>query len=475
MTTTVTSNLNLAKPDIGSEANNWGNVLNGTIDQIDKAIAQRLVKGVGGGSNVTLSDSESSFAIIEFQGTLSGNIDVKTASNDTKPYIIFNNTSGSYTLTFKSNSGTGVVITQGLKSIVYGDGSNIVEATSPANSFSASKTITLSGVVSGSVATDFSSDPTITTSIVDGSIVNADINTSAAIDASKIADGSVSNTEFQRLDGVTSDIQSQLNAKVDVASGGGISLSDSDVLSLGTGNEFTIKHDGANSYLDGGNVGTLYIRGGTSGQGSLYLTDSAGGNRFLVGNDGGSTELHYNGTNAKKLETTTSGVSITGNITATGSINASASGLTGALPAIDGSALTGIVSAPTTTGIGAIQPFIIQRKQSNPNQDADPITISHNTEVTPSTYINNPGPYSYSDMIIADYTGQFNASVATGSNGITFFDGEFSTQISQAAQSSKSGTWRLLGDARYGGISTGSGQNTVVRRYCNMFFMQRIS
>ena len=167
MTTTVTSNLNLTKPDIGSEANNWGNVLNGTIDQIDKSIAQRLLKNVGGGSDVTLSDSESAFAIIEFQGTLSGNIDVKTASNDTKPYIIFNNTSGSYTLTFKTNSGTGVVITQGLKSIVYGDGSNIVEATSPTNSFSASKTITLSGVVSGSVATDFSSDPTITTSIVD--------------------------------------------------------------------------------------------------------------------------------------------------------------------------------------------------------------------------------------------------------------------------------------------------------------------
>ena len=211
MTTTVTSNLNLAKPDIGSEANNWGNVLNGTIDQIDKSIAQRLLKDVGGSSNVTLSDSESAFAIIEFQGTLSANIDVKTASNDTKPYIIFNNTSGSYTLTFKTNSGTGVVITQGLKSIVYGDGSNIVEATSPANSFSSSKTITLSGVVNGSVSTDFSSNPTITTTIVDGSIINADVNTSAAIDASKIADGSVSNTEFQRLDGVTSDIQTQIN------------------------------------------------------------------------------------------------------------------------------------------------------------------------------------------------------------------------------------------------------------------------
>ena len=36
-------------------------------------------------------------------------------------------------------------------------------------------------------------------------------------DASKIADGSVSNTEFQHLDGVTSDIQTQLDAKLNSA------------------------------------------------------------------------------------------------------------------------------------------------------------------------------------------------------------------------------------------------------------------
>lgn len=37
-------------------------------------------------------------------------------------------------------------------------------------------------------------------------IVNADIKASAAIDASKIADGSVSNTEFEKLDGISGDI-----------------------------------------------------------------------------------------------------------------------------------------------------------------------------------------------------------------------------------------------------------------------------
>jgi len=49
-------------------------------------------------------------------------------------------------------------------------------------------------------------------------IVNADIKAAAAIDASKIADGSVSNAEFQRLDGLTSDIQTQLDLKATLAS-----------------------------------------------------------------------------------------------------------------------------------------------------------------------------------------------------------------------------------------------------------------
>jgi hypothetical protein len=43
-------------------------------------------------------------------------------------------------------------------------------------------------------------------------IVNADINASAAIDATKIHDGTISNTEFGYLNGVTSNIQTQLDS-----------------------------------------------------------------------------------------------------------------------------------------------------------------------------------------------------------------------------------------------------------------------
>ena len=49
--------------------------------------------------------------------------------------------------------------------------------------------------------------------ITDGAIVNADINASAAIAATKIHNGSISNTEFGYLNGVSSAIQTQMDAK----------------------------------------------------------------------------------------------------------------------------------------------------------------------------------------------------------------------------------------------------------------------
>lgn len=53
----------------------------------------------------------------------------------------------------------------------------------------------------------------ITKFIQDSAVTNAKV--ASGIDAAKIGDGSVSNTEFQRLNGLTGDIQAQLDAKVD--------------------------------------------------------------------------------------------------------------------------------------------------------------------------------------------------------------------------------------------------------------------
>ena len=50
-----------------------------------------------------------------------------------------------------------------------------------------------------------------------GAVDNGKI--AAGVDAAKIADGSVSNAEFQRLNGLTGDIQTQLDSKLSLPSG----------------------------------------------------------------------------------------------------------------------------------------------------------------------------------------------------------------------------------------------------------------
>src|SRR5210317_456078 len=66
----------------------------------------------------------------------------------------------------------------------------------------------IDNVVSG----DITIADTGVAAINSGVIVNADINASAAIDSTKIHDGSISNTEFGYLNGVTSNIQTQLTS-----------------------------------------------------------------------------------------------------------------------------------------------------------------------------------------------------------------------------------------------------------------------
>ena len=68
--------------------------------------------------------------------------------------------------------------------------------------------------VDGSIDTAHIADSQITSAkIVDGAIVNADVNASAAIDATKIADGSVTSAEFQYINTLSSNAQTQINAK----------------------------------------------------------------------------------------------------------------------------------------------------------------------------------------------------------------------------------------------------------------------
>ena len=118
--------------------------------------------------------------------------------------------------------------------------------------------------VDGSIDTAHIGDSQVTTAkiadsnitsakILDGTIVNADINASAAIDATKIHDGTISNTEFGYLNGVTSAIQTQIDSKLTASSNlSDVSSASTARTNLGLGTIAT--QDANNVSVSGGSI-----------------------------------------------------------------------------------------------------------------------------------------------------------------------------------------------------------------------------
>ena len=141
MASTYTSRLKLERQASGENSGNWGNLVNYVLNRIDSTVRGYVAASVAGSANVTLTSNTSTTntddsstddqvhnKVIEFTGALTGSIYVFTDAVE-GDYTLFNNTTGSYTLTFANtgHAANGVVITQGTKSIVYTDGSTIYD------------------------------------------------------------------------------------------------------------------------------------------------------------------------------------------------------------------------------------------------------------------------------------------------------------------------------------------------------------
>lgn len=95
----------------------------------------QLTKNVAGGTNVTLSAAEAGYKILKFTGLLTANINVVVPTTTTIWYVD-NSTTGGYTLTVKTSAGSGVSTTNGTRYVLYGDGTNVVNAVTVTGSFS---------------------------------------------------------------------------------------------------------------------------------------------------------------------------------------------------------------------------------------------------------------------------------------------------------------------------------------------------
>ena len=139
MASTYTARLKLERQASGENSGNWGNLVNYVMNRVDCSVKGYQAADVAGNANVTLTSANSTTntndtstddqvhnAILEFTGALTANIHVFTDAVETK-YTVFNNTSGSYTLTFANtgHAANGVALKQGAKTLIYSDGSTI--------------------------------------------------------------------------------------------------------------------------------------------------------------------------------------------------------------------------------------------------------------------------------------------------------------------------------------------------------------
>ena len=82
---------------------------------------------------------------------------------------------------------------------------------------------------------------------------------------------------------------------------------------FGAGSDLNIYHDGANSYITDTGTGGVFLHANQFL--NLRSGTGAGSGTYILCTTDGSVDLYYN--NGKKLETTNTGVTVTGELVAT--------------------------------------------------------------------------------------------------------------------------------------------------------------
>ncbi len=141
---------------------------------------------------------------------------------------------------------------------------------------------------------------TATGTLAEVQIVDAMVNASAAIDATKIANGSVTSTEFQYIGGLTSDAQTQINAKGvgDAVLANDQSWTGSQRATAVTDNDMSYDMNGGQNFIST-----------PSGDATLTFTNIANGQSGflkLINSGGHTISLHSNSKADANLATTVS-------------------------------------------------------------------------------------------------------------------------------------------------------------------------
>ena len=135
MASSYSTDLKLELMVTGENAGTWGTKTNTNLNLLQQAIAGYQAVSIAGGAQTTalaMTDatiSNARNAVIELTGTITGNQIVTIPDGIEKTYTVYNNTSGAFTVQFKTVSGTGPTfstVDKGIK-LVYSDGTNVTD------------------------------------------------------------------------------------------------------------------------------------------------------------------------------------------------------------------------------------------------------------------------------------------------------------------------------------------------------------
>jgi len=132
MASTFSSDLKLELMATGENAGTWGNKTNTNLNLVQQAVAGFEAIDVAS-ADVTLAMTDATIsnarnATLKFTGTLAANRTVTLPDSIEKVFNVEDGTDhAGNTLTFKTASGTGVLLCEGNCYVVYSDGTNIVK------------------------------------------------------------------------------------------------------------------------------------------------------------------------------------------------------------------------------------------------------------------------------------------------------------------------------------------------------------
>jgi len=150
MANSTSADLKLTIQATGENSGTWGQITNTNLLILEQAIGGYDSVGVTSGATLTFTNgavSNGKNQVLKLTGTIAGAVNVVIPDSIEKTYVIENATTGAYTVTVKTSSGTGVTwgtTDKGIK-MVYSDGTNVVDTAF--TKVSSDYTPTLSGIL----------------------------------------------------------------------------------------------------------------------------------------------------------------------------------------------------------------------------------------------------------------------------------------------------------------------------------------